>query len=120
MIRLKDDCPDEIFEIGFSLNMLAYDEPEKAWDAINIIIKGMDRKSLIEDGENDLRNLAANLGAGPLETLLVQHGSEYISKIEDEALTDDRMAWIVGCVWKSSIPDEIWTRIQKAAGGISR
>jgi hypothetical protein len=120
MTRLKDDCPDDIFEIGFSLNTLAYDEPEKAWSAIKIIIDAMDRRGLIEGGDDDLRKLASNLGAGPLETLIAQHGNELIEKIEDRASKDDRTAWILGCVWQNAIPDKIWTRVRKAAGGVSR
>ena len=120
MTRLEGDCPDELYESGFRLNLLAYDEPKTAWSAIEIIIDAMDRRNLLEGGDDDLRKLAANLGAGPLETLLAQHGKEFIGEIEERASKDDRTAWILGCVWQNSMSNELWNRVQKAAGGISR
>jgi len=120
MTRLKGDCPDDIFERGFHLNILALDEPYKAWEAIRLIINSIDHTSLLKEGDNDSKYLAANLGSGPLETLLSEHGKEFIGTIEDSASRDDRMVWILGCVWKNAMTDEIWIRIQRAAGGMSR
>ena len=120
MTRLGNDCPGELFEAGFRLNLLASDDAEAAWNAIELIIDAMDRRKLIDEGDDDLRRLASNLGAGPLETLLAAHGVEMIARLEARATEDDRAAWILGCVWQGSMPDEIWDRVRKAAGGLSR
>jgi hypothetical protein len=120
MTRLKDDCPDDVFDLGFSLNTLAFFEPEQAWVIINMIIDTLDRQSLYEESPNDSKLLASNLGAGPLESLIAQHGVDFIDRVEKKSKSDDRMTWVLGCMWKNEISDHIWQRIRQAAGGISR
>jgi hypothetical protein len=120
MTKMKDDCPDDIFDIGFQLNTLAYDQPEEAWEIIKMIIATVDREKLVVIGEEKVSEFAANLGSGPLEVLIAQNGEKMMDKIEEMASTDDRLAWILGCVWKNGISDDNWIRVKRAAGGISR
>jgi hypothetical protein len=115
-----DGCSDENFDLGFSINSLAYDDPERAWGIINRIMDKLD-DYFFEDGfDNNQINLAANLGAGPLETLLSQHGANFIDRVEQSAASEKKMRWILGCIWKNTMPEEVWQRVQRAAGSISR
>ena len=51
------------------------------------------------------------LAAGPLETLLVNHGEAVIDKIEHIAKSNPAFASLLGGVWQSDIPGNIWKRI---------
>jgi len=115
-----DECSDEAFDLGFSINSLAYDDPEIAWLIINNIREKLDDSFFKEDFDENRINLAANLGADPVETLLSQHGAAFIDRVERLAVSDKKMRWILGCAWKNSMPEEIWQRVQRAAGSISR
>jgi hypothetical protein len=64
----------------------------------------------------EARRVVGNLAAGPLEELLDRHGSLFIEAIEKEARSDRRMAWTLGGVWQSSMGNDIWARVQRAAG----
>lgn len=66
------------------------------------------------------KSILGSTAAGPLEDLLAYHGIDFIEKIETKARQDRRMFWTLGCVWQNAMPDEIWERVQRAAGGISR
>ncbi len=52
------------------------------------------------------------LAAGPLEDLLANHGEKIIEKVESEAKTNSKFALLLSGVWKNSIPDKIWGRVQ--------
>jgi hypothetical protein len=60
-------------------------------------------------------DLMCYLAAGELEGLLAKHGSLVIDRVEKEARTSESFRILLSGVWKSSMPDEIWQRIQKAA-----
>ncbi|HVI53559.1 MAG TPA: hypothetical protein VM621_00735 [Luteibacter sp.] len=77
---------------------------ERYWKIINEIRR-------LDDSDSVLSNLAA----GPLEDLLVTSGSAFIDRCEALAKTDDRFKAMLGMVWKNSIPDDIWERVQLAS-----
>jgi chorismate synthase len=52
------------------------------------------------------------LAAGPLEDLIADHGARFIDRIEDLARRDIDFARLLGGVWQSSTPDDIWRRIE--------
>jgi hypothetical protein len=54
----------------------------------------------------------AAIAAGPLEHLLVKHGDAYISLVENEAQNSKAFADAVAGVWRSSMSDEVWSRVQ--------
>lgn len=53
----------------------------------------------------------AVLAAGPLEDLLCNFGSNYINRIEELARKDPKFNELLGGVWKSSTPDDVWGRV---------
>lgn len=65
----------------------------------------------------DISNLAlANLAAGPLENLLAYFGAEYIEKVEEQSRRNPAFRHLLGGVWRSSMPKEIWDRVTAARG----
>jgi hypothetical protein len=52
------------------------------------------------------------LSAGPIEDLLSKFGEQYIERVEDKARKDPMFAKVLGGVWQSNMPDEIWARLQ--------
>jgi hypothetical protein len=55
----------------------------------------------------------AILAAGPLEDLLANQGAEYIERVEELARRDPKFNYLLGGVWRSSMTDEVWERVQK-------
>jgi hypothetical protein len=115
-----EKAPEAVFERGWVLNDLAYDEPELAWDVIKSVIGRYDDTEVFNEQPTEARRILGMTAAGPLEDLLANHGPRLIERVEDEAKRDRRMSWALGCVWKNSMTDDVWTRVQRAAGGISR
>ena len=54
------------------------------------------------------------LAAGPLEDLLAEQGPEFIDGVEELARTDPRFNSLLGGVWRSSMTEEVWQRVQAA------
>ena len=91
-----------------------------AWEAIKLTVKAYSVADLFTDAETEARGVISNIAAGPLEELLSHHGPVFIEKVETEARIDRRMFWALGCVWQNSMADDIWQRVRRAAGEISR
>lgn len=87
----------------FSLFDACFDEPEAAWDAILTIA----HRPLTEEQ-------AARLAAGPLETLLTEHGPEFIDRVEHTADLDPRFNHLLGGVWRCGMADDVWERVRRA------
>jgi hypothetical protein len=83
---------------------LIQDDPETAWNIIQIIRREGSDKVL------------ANLAAGPLEDLLVAHGDRFIDRIEALAGHDTQFRKLLGATWQNSIPGTLWSRIKAVAG----
>jgi hypothetical protein len=58
----------------------------------------------------------ANLAAGPLEDLMVRHGSQFIASLEKLAATDGQFRKMLGALWENDINAEVWARIKRVAG----
>ena len=80
---------------------LTHEEPELAFEIILTILSADNSKTIEE-----------NLSAGPLEDLLVNHGSAFIERIEQEASSNPAFRHLLGGVWKNSMSDDIWSRVQ--------
>lgn len=75
--------------------------PEEGWRLILELIQNAPDKLIL-----------ANIAAGPLEDLIVQHGPIFIDRIEDLARKDPRFRIAVTGVWcEGDIPVDIHARI---------
>lgn len=92
---------DELFWASMKLTDLVSDEPQTAWNIILRILNA-DQDPII----------LMNLSAGPLEDLLAKHGKQIINVIEAEAATNKAFRELLSGVWKNSMDDEIWSRVQ--------
>lgn len=54
----------------------------------------------------------AILAAGPLEDLLAYDGPNFIDRVEHLARRDEKFNWLLGGVWRNSMTDEVWERVQ--------
>jgi hypothetical protein len=81
-------------------------DPEAAWQAV---LRIMQHK--LSDEQISL------LAAGPIEDLLAWHGAQFIDRIEAEAQRSPAFAHVLGGVWRSNMPAEIWRRVESARGG---
>ena len=95
------ETPSEINDS--SLFDLVCDEPEIAWSIILQILE----HPLTEEQES-------LLAAGPMESLLRRHGSQFIERVEREANRCPRFNHLLGGVWQNTTHEQIWTRVQKA------
>lgn len=111
----EEDISNELFDAGFELNIWAHDEPEHAWKAILRIVESLDLEEL-RSASGDARMIASNLAAGPLESLLNNHGARFISQIQEQAKADSRFAWVLSGVWPSQIAEPVWTKVRQLAG----
>jgi hypothetical protein len=77
--------------------------PETVWPAILKIV------------EHELTDeQIVLLAAGPMEDLLADHGAQFIERVEAEAERNPRLNYLLGGVWRSSMKEDIWERVQKA------
>jgi hypothetical protein len=81
------------------------DDPEAVWQAII----QLSREELTD-------RQTALLAAGPLEDLLARHGAAYIERVETEARQRPKFRHLLGGVWRSSMPEEVWERVTRARG----
>ena len=79
--------------------------PEVAWQAI----VELSRQSLTDQQ-------TAVLAAGPLEDLLAYHGPAFIDRVEREARVYRAFRHLLGGVWRSSIAEPVWRRIEAIRG----
>jgi hypothetical protein len=84
-----------------------FDRPVIVWQAILRILE-----SELTDDQRAL------LAAGPLETLLANHGPEFIDEVEAEARRNPRFNKLLGGVWRHEMPSEIWQRIERARDAV--
>lgn len=77
------------------------EHPEHAWLAI---------LAAVEDPR--LEPYLGTLAAGPMEDLLSLHGLAFIDRVEAAAVTNPKLAHLLGGVWKYEMTDAIWSRVQ--------
>lgn len=81
-------------------------DPEAVWQAVLRIMQHVLAEEQI-----------ALLAAGPVEDLIVHYGAQFIDRIEAEAKRSPAFAHVLGGVWRSDTPLEIWQRVEAARGG---
>lgn len=106
LCRLPENAPqrDDKFWSYERLSELIEEDPEAAWSVIQIIRR---------EG-SDL--ILSNLGAGPLEDLLVAHGDQFIDRVEILAEQDAQFRKVLGATWQNSMSPRLWKRIKAVAG----
>ena len=52
------------------------------------------------------------IAAGPLEHLLGRHGLDFIDQVEELAEVNSKFSRLLCSVWKYTIKEEVWTRLQ--------
>lgn len=77
------------------------EEPEKGWLAI---------LATLQDERHE-PHLGA-VAAGPLEDLLCHHGSEFIDRVEIEAMANAKLICMLNLLYKSTICTAVWERVQ--------
>ena len=94
-------------------------EYETNWWAVSEVcdwrLEGDDRlwPFILEAYKRDLPDkMIAVLAAGPLEDLLDKRGEDFIDRIEELARRDPKFTDMLGCVWRNTITDEVWQRVQ--------
>jgi hypothetical protein len=86
------------------LRELIRDDPEAAWSVIG---------KMLERDTSDA--ILSNVGAGPLEDLLVAHGARFIDRIEKRADGDATFKKVLGTVWKNAMSEDVWQRVKAVA-----
>ena len=99
---MRDDDPR--FEAFIALDELRRSDPERCW---SVILK------IFEQDQSDW--ILSNLGAGPLEDLLADHGERFIERVETLARQEPRFRFLTQMVWRNSISAAVWARLRKAA-----
>jgi hypothetical protein len=91
-----------------ALRELVEDDPEAAWQAIEMLV-----------GHANGEDLLGIIAAGPLEDLLAEHGERFVARVEQRALGDDRFRACLGGVWldPEKIPEDIVRRLHDASEG---
>lgn len=79
--------------------------PDECWELIHAIRQADSSDPIL-----------ANLAAGPLEDMLVDHGHRYFDEVERLARTDAQFRKMLGAVRKNDIADDVWSRVQRVAG----
>ena len=100
------------------LILIVDDDPDFAWEVIINILGQLDEKELAS-GEDETRRIAANLAAGPLESLLAKHRETFIERLEYQAKKDSRISLVLAGVWQNDIPDGVWNIVRRLAGNKS-
>jgi hypothetical protein len=90
--------------LGNKLDELCRTEPEKAWAVV---------EQIIAQGQSD--QILSNVGAAPIEYLLVHHGARIIDRVESCARSNPAFKRMLGIVWKNRVPDDVWSRIKAIA-----
>jgi hypothetical protein len=91
---------EESFWSHMLVDDLVNDFPRDAFDLV---------LSILESNQSD--SVKGAVAAGPVEDLLVQHGSEFIDLVEQEAKRSPKFGSMLGGVWRSSMDEDIWLRL---------
>jgi hypothetical protein len=95
---------------------------ERCWWAISEVMDwSLERKGeqlwrfILAMNKRDISpEVAAVFAAGPIEDLLGEQGSEFIDRVEELARKDPKFNHVLGGVWRNTMSDDIWQRVQSA------
>ena len=99
---INNRSSDHVYDL---MDDLVFDDPERALVVINEILQSTDKDRDIQD-----------LAAGPLEDLLVRHGSLIIDRVEELATSEEKFKHLLGGVWQNTMSDDLWSKVLAARG----
>jgi hypothetical protein len=107
MQRTRSDLPEyeELFWAYEAVDELCRMDAERCWRVLAEIRR--------QDASDDLLGIWA---AGPLEDLLALWGATFIDRFETLAIEDSSFRAALGMVWRNDIDEDVWERVQRAAG----
>jgi len=104
-MMLREESGQENFWAFEKMAELSRNEPDLCWELILQILHTPHEDSVTEV-----------LAAGPLEDLLVHHGSRLIDRVERTATEDAALKHLLGGVWHNDIDPEVWARVEACRG----
>jgi len=96
---------EKLLNFAMDVIEISLNRPDDTWHFILEVSK-----------KTDIEFILFNLAAGPLETMLASYGEDVIDRVELEAKANPRIRYLLRSVWRQSISDKLWIRIQSAAG----
>jgi len=103
LLERNDKNPRRHVWAIYELDDIVRDDPERAWPIILFLSEKFTNPEFV-----------GTLAAGPMEDLLSQHGLKFIERIEQRAKANSKFNYLLGGVWKSNIPKDVWNRLQAA------
>ena len=99
--ELSGESAESEPSVGEKVVMMTFTaRPEHQWRFI--------LAALAHASEGELCHIAA----GPLEDLLSKHGAEYIDEVERRAEVDPKFARMLSGVWRLTMSDDVWVRVE--------
>ena len=92
---------DTAWASSIQIDMVLEERFEDLWRLI-LMIHSLDQSTKVME----------LLSAGAIEDLLAKRGLDFIGRVEAKAKSDPSFAKVLGGVWKSTMSDEIWSRLQ--------
>ena len=99
---INNRSSDHVYDL---MDDLVFDDPERGLVVINEILQSTDKDRDIQD-----------LAAGPLEDLLIRHGSLIIDRVEELATSEEKFKHLLGGVWQNTMSDDLWSKVLAARG----
>jgi hypothetical protein len=101
IMELRNAEPNAESEVGSSVVMMNFTAtPDQQWQFILAAVAHASNEEL------------GHIAAGPIEHLLGNHGADYIDAVEQRAASDPKFARMLSGVWKYTMSDEVWKRIE--------
>ena len=108
LAELRDPSPAGESDIGQAVVMMNFmAPPQLQWEFICAAAASAE-----SDGE------LAHIAAGPVEQLLGRHGPEFIARVEARAAADPTFARMLTGVWRHTMSDDVWARVQAVQDGV--
>ena len=109
-------APTPIFRRGYALYLEAYEEPEITLKVIKEITGRFSIDELQGTERTEAKLTLSQLGAGPLQIVLLGAGTKLIGEIASTASCDACFQWTLRHAARNALPLAIKRRVTKAAG----
>ena len=92
---------DTVWADNIAVDLVLDGPHEELWSLIQVI-HSLDQSPRVQ----------RRLSAGLIEDLLASSGESFIERFEQKATNDPSLASLLGGVWRSSMSEDVWTRLQ--------